>query len=313
MSDETIFVSIASYQDDMLRLTLADALAKATFPERLRFGVVEQREMAKRINPSQHMRQYVRYVGVEPEDSRGVGWARSLCMALYQNEDWYFQTDSHMLFDMGWDEWFIEQTKVLENTSAKPVVSGYPKNFVFEQNAPVRQHETGARVHILQEQTEFTDNALILTGTAKTFLLTKPVRAWHMAAGCLFARGSFVNEIPYDPQIYFQGEEQTLALRAFTNGWDTFHLPDMPIYHYWNRDRRVAHWDCTADKKRHENWASLQTNSLARIRRVLSGQQTGIYGVGAQRSLQEYADFCGVDYKNETLDKTRYLSTIPKE
>lgn len=313
MSSETVFVSIASYQDDMLKLTLADALAKATFPERLRFGVVEQREMARRINPSQHMRQYVRYVGVEPEDSRGVGWARALCMSLYQNEDWYFQIDSHMLFDPGWDEWFIAQAKQLKQISAKPLISEYPKNFTLEQNAPIRHAEAGVRVHVVKEDSTFTDNALVLAVTPKTLPLPQPVKAWHIAAGCLFTQGAFVNEIPYDPQIYFQGEEQTLALRAFTHGWDMFHVPDAPIYHYWKRDKRISHWDCLADKKRHENWAMLQTNSLARIKRVLSGQQTGVYGIGTHRSLQEYADFCGVDYKNEMLDASKYLRVLQKE
>lgn len=310
---ETIFISVAAYQDDMLKLTIQDALAKALHPDRIKFGVVEQREIARRINPDQYARQQIRYVGVEPEDSRGVGWARAVAMSLYQNETWYFQIDSHMMFDLGWDEWFINKLKELEATSSKPIISGYPKNFSFEQNVPVRQIEDGVRVHILQEQSKFTDNAFILTGIGQTFPLKSPVKAWHMAAGCLFARGHFVDEIPYDPQIYFQGEEQTLALRAFTNGWDIFHVPNMPIYHYWNRDKRVAHWDCKADKKRHDNWEALQINSFLRIRRVLSGKQKGIYGIGTHKTLKDYANFCGVDYENEELDRAKYLTTLPKE
>lgn len=313
MTVDTIFISVASYQDDMLKLTLQDALAKAIHPDRIKFGVVEQREHARRINPDQYARKHIRYVGVEPEDSRGVGWARAVGMSLYKNETWYFQLDSHMLFDLGWDEWFINKAIELEEQYSKPVISGYPKNFVFEQNAPVRQNEVGTRVHILQENSKFTDNALLLTGQAKTYPLQTPVKAWHAAAGCLFTRGEFVNEIPYDPQIYFQGEEQTLALRAFTHGWDVFHLPDMPIYHYWSRDKRTAHWDCKADKKRHDNWELLQINSFARIRRVLSGKQSGVYGLGTQRTLKEYAEFCGVDYENETLDVNKYMATLPKE
>jgi hypothetical protein len=313
MSAETIFVSIASYQDDMLRLTIADAAAKARFPERLRFGVVEQREMQRRINPSQHARRYMRYVGVEPEDSRGVGWARALCMSLYQNEDWYFQIDAHMLFDQGWDEKFIADSKALENIVEKPIISGYPKRFWFEQGAPVRQQDAGTNVHILQEKPGFKNSTLLLVAAGKLFPLKHAVKAWHIAAGCLFARGGFVSEMPYDAQIYFEGEEQTLALRAITNGWDIFHTPDMPVYHYWDRDRRTAHWECDADKKRHENWAALQTKSLARVRRVLSGEALGVYGVGGRRSIQDYADFCGVDYIKQTLEPRYYEYTLPKD
>jgi hypothetical protein len=313
MSEETIFVSIASYQDDMLKLTIADALAKAKHPDRIKFGVVEQREAARRINPGVNARKQIRYVGVEPEDSRGVCWARSVCMSLYQNEDWYFQIDSHMLFDQHWDEWYINQCKQLETICEKPIISGYPKSFWLEKNFPNRETEPGARVHLIPQDAKFADNALIIFINAQLLKINQPVKAWHVAAGCLFARGNFVNEIPYDPQIYFEGEEQTLGLRSFTNGWDVFHVPDMPLFHYWARDTRTSHWECKSDKKRHENWASLKLNSLARVREVLSGKQQGIYGIGCKRTLQEYAEFCGVDYQKETINPEVFLNTIPKE
>ena len=54
-----------------------------------------------------------------------------------------------------------------------------------------------------------------------------------MAAGCIFAKGSFVKEIPYDPNYYFYGEELSMALRAFTNGYSFFHIPDVPLFHLY--------------------------------------------------------------------------------
>jgi len=311
MSTETIFISVAAYQDDLLKATIADALAKAKYPNRITFGVVEQREQARRINPGLLARKYIRYIGVEPEDSRGVCWARALAMSLYQGEDWYFQIDSHMLFDMHWDEWFINQVKQLP--SDKPIISGYPNSFELEKNMPVREKIDGIRVHVFPTPLKFEDNALIILGNAQHFNVKQPVKAWHVAAGCLFASAKFVDELPYDPQIYFEGEEQSIALRAYTRGWDVFHLPNMPIYHYWNRDKRTSHWDCQADKKRHENWASLKLHSLSRVRSILSGKQQGIYGIGSERTLKQYADFCGVDYEAETINPEVFLNTIPKE
>lgn len=313
MSEETIFVSIASYQDDMLKLTIADALAKAKYPNRIKFGVVEQRESLRRINPDVYARKQIRYVGVEPEDSRGVCWARSVCMSLYQNEDWFFQIDSHMLFDPHWDEWYIDQCKQLEDVCKKPIISGYPKSFRLEKNLAIREIENGARVHLIPKDAKFVDNALIIFIGAELLKLTKPVKAWHAAAGCLFTRGNFINEIPYDPQIYFEGEEQTIGLRSFTCGWDIYHVPDMPIFHYWSRDKRVLHWDCPTDKKRYENWASLKVNSLSRVRSVLSGKQLGIYGIGRERTIEDYANFCGINYANETINVETYTNTLPKE
>jgi hypothetical protein len=313
MSTETIFISVAAYQDDLLKATIADALAKAKYPNRITFGVVEQREQARRINPGLLARKYIRYIGVEPEDSRGVCWARALAMSLYQGEDWYFQIDSHMLFDMHWDEWFIGQAKALEEQCGKPIISGYPKKFWFEKSLPIREIEDGAKVHVFKPPVKFCDDALILMVAAQTEPIKKPVKAWYTAAGCLFSRGKFVDEIPYDPQIYFEGEEQTITLRSFTHGWDIFYVPNMPIYHNWDRDHRVAHWECHADKKRHENWEKLKLHSLKRVRQVLTGDLKGIYGLGNQRTIADYAAFCGIDYKAETINQDVYREHLAKE
>ena len=40
--------------------------------------------------------------------SRGVAWARFLAQALWRGEEYFFQTDSHMRFEKGWDTLLIE-------------------------------------------------------------------------------------------------------------------------------------------------------------------------------------------------------------
>ena len=42
MGHASIFVSVASYRDRLCRESIADALTEAAYPERLRFGVVDQ-------------------------------------------------------------------------------------------------------------------------------------------------------------------------------------------------------------------------------------------------------------------------------
>jgi hypothetical protein len=48
-----------------------------------------------------------------------------------------------------------------------------------------------------------------------------------------FYKGSFVKDIPYDPNYYFYGEELSMALRAFTRGYSFFHIPDVPLFHLY--------------------------------------------------------------------------------
>ena len=78
----SIFISIASYCDPLLIHTIQDAIQKAEKPENLHFGVVEQQVHEKRLTlANETARQMVRYIGVAPEESRGVCWARSLAPA----------------------------------------------------------------------------------------------------------------------------------------------------------------------------------------------------------------------------------------
>ena len=122
----------------------------------------------------------------------------------------------------------------------------------------------------------------------------------------MFAPGKLVNEVPYDPKFYFHGEEQSYALRAYTHGWDIFHVPDMPIYHLYdtNPDNcyRPKHWTKEIDEQRNVRWWELQKFAHARFDQLVAGADLGVYSLGKVRSIEDYREFSGVDYLNKTLD-----------
>ena len=109
-----IFVSIASYCDPMLAFTLERAVATAAHPERLHFGVVDQSPAGTPTpNPAALRPGRLSYVRLEPVYARGPCWARAISMSLYDGEDWFFQIDSHMDFDVHWDERLVVQARSL--------------------------------------------------------------------------------------------------------------------------------------------------------------------------------------------------------
>lgn len=124
----TIFVSVAAYCEPHLHLTIHQLFAKATHPQRIHVGLVDQSE---HLNPawlSQFpARKNINYVGLSPVDSRGVSWARSIAFSLYNDQDYLLQIDSHTLFDPGWDELLIEQLLRLQAIHPKPLISTYPQ------------------------------------------------------------------------------------------------------------------------------------------------------------------------------------------
>ena len=81
----SIFVSIASYRDPQLVPTVEDCLAKARYPEQLRFGICwqhgpEERPLLFASDPR------VRLLDVDWRESRGACWARAQIMKLYAGE-----------------------------------------------------------------------------------------------------------------------------------------------------------------------------------------------------------------------------------
>ena len=69
------------------------------------------------------------------------------------------------------------------------------------------------------------------------------MRARFLAAGFLFTIGSFVEEVPYDPELYFFGEEIAMTLRAYTHGYDLFHPHQVLVWHDYVRSYATRHWD----------------------------------------------------------------------
>ena len=102
--------------------------------------------------------------------------------------------------------------------------------------------------HVVKPGALFEPDHPVLGFEAHPLDRDQPVPGFHVGAGCLFAPGTFVQAFPYDPWFYFHGEEQALAARLFTHGWDIFHVPGLPVYHLYNNAEsgappRPMHWD----------------------------------------------------------------------
>jgi hypothetical protein len=104
-----------------------------------------------------------------------------------------------------------------------------------------------------------------------------------LSAGSIFTLGSFVEDIPYDPVLFFNGEEQSLALRAWTKGYNLFHTSKIPLYHCYDNSYRKMYWD--SDEIKLTDWTQLEKNSMARLQQIVTGEYIGSYGIGNERSI----------------------------
>lgn len=262
LSAPLLFVSVAAYNDPELLPTLLDAYAQATHPARLRFGVVDQGTV-DHYDALPSWREQIRYLWINARDARGVCFARSILPGMMDGEAFVLQIDSHMRFDTGWDQILIEQLNALEDTRAVLTTSPMPWT-----------HETGkiplppGKVILLEQHPNYPmrNRASLVTNPS-----CKPLPGKRLAAGCLFAGGHLYDEVPYDPHLYFNGEELIYAERLQARGWSIYHPASLPIYHLYKQskeDLSLVHWGHTIE--RYWDYQDLRIKGERRIRGALA-------------------------------------------
>jgi hypothetical protein len=306
--NSTIFISMASYMDPMLFFTLNDAIGKAARPETIRFGVVNQHieDQHAEIRALPFASQ-IRYVHVHPEDTLGVSWARNLAFSLYDGEAFLLQVDSHTLFEPQWDDKLREQHAVVRERSSKPILTTYPYRFDIIDGKPQYAENAGQTALVLRPhpETALTPDNTVMRFQGRHLFTTQHVPGCHIAAGFLFCAGKFVEEVPYDPYLYFHGEEQSLAVRAFTRGWDIFHPMLLPLYHLYKSEgtpHDSHHWYGDVDTRRSFRSTYLTERARLRLNRLLAGDGLpGAYGLGTERTMEEFRTLSGIDYKSGNI------------
>jgi hypothetical protein len=306
-----IFVAIASYRDPLLTQTVLHAIEMATYPERIRFGIVDQCEPQYRWPALQgDVAKSVTYCAVDASFARGVCWARNVAQSLWEGEEIYVQLDAHMAFKKGWDEWAESSLFEKLALNGNSVLSSYPPSFAMKDGVPEVESwsEKSTVHHAPRLEAAFSDEkGMVLMYEGRLIDDTPPLRGYHVSAAVIIAPGRFAECFLNDPSIYFYGEEQSLALRLFTHGWDIWHPIGMPIGHLYNAGgTRPLHWDKGTDDKREVKWWERDARSYQRQRSLCEVPSScGAYGLGTVRSLADYAAASGVDYINRTIDHDR--------
>ena len=126
-----IFVSIASYRDDVCNSTLTSLFNMAKFPENVFVGICQQNNSDEDDDCllSFENNSNVRIIRIPYYEARGPTYARYLCSTLWNGEEYFLQIDSHSKFVKDWDIKCIDMINKIKEMglSQKPVLSHYPK------------------------------------------------------------------------------------------------------------------------------------------------------------------------------------------
>jgi hypothetical protein len=269
----TIFLSVAAYNDPELFNTIIDAYTKADDPSSLSFGILDQCS-EDRYECLPDWKNQIRYVWMKDRDARGVGFARALIQGMMESEDYLLQIDSHMRFDQHWDTLMTSQ---LNELPWKSVLSTYP--MPWDPETGVKPLPNGKTVKLYQHPKYPLRNTgkFVQTGEGNGHR-----RGSRLAAGCLFTRGCLYDHVPYDPHIYFNGEEHLYALRIQAAGWSIYHPKLLPIYHLYKKSGEnpsFLHWGKTTD--RYWDPGSLRAKGEKRVAKATEGA-AGLFSILSQ-------------------------------
>jgi Uncharacterised nucleotidyltransferase/Glycosyltransferase (GlcNAc) len=287
---DKIFIQIAAYRDRELIPSIEDAISRAQYPERISFGICWQYESPEELDYIAPLKSIdsCRIHTVPAAESQGLGWARAQTEKLWRGERYTLQIDAHMRFTDDWDTLLIEMLAIC--AGEKPILTHYPPPY-----EPPRTLISDRCARL--KGGAFSEVGTILPTYGDNVNSDIPELGAFVAGGFMFADASILRQVPHDPQIYFNCTEVLYAARAWTSGWDIYY-PHRPIcWHYYNNAQgvRPLHW------KDRQKSAQLHQLSEQRFRQILqmepSTKNFGIYALGTTRTLAEYEQISGIDFR----------------
>jgi hypothetical protein len=300
VSADTIFVQITAFRDPEYQPTLHSLFNRAAHLENIRVGACLQYDS----EADQHCFEKGLPAGAaideqyyEARDSGGMCWARQITQSMHKGEKFTIQIDSHMRFAPDWDVKLLEMWKRLKDPKA--IISHYAPNYEPGQGR-VRDQIAG--------MAPFTWKLGTLWMTHAPFypisnLPPKPTTGAIISGHFLFGPSSIIKDVPYDPRIERHGEETSVSVRLWTNGYNIYHPNELILWHRAQQKRPM-------DRDVIPGYSEKVRIGALRARVLLSGLKCDEheviadldkFGLGDQRTLQQYQNWSGINFAEESF------------
>lgn len=313
-----IFVSIAAFRDPECQKTIADLFAKADRPERVTVGLIRQMDLVEdqaHLTGPSFPTDRVRELRFDWRASRGVCWARFLAQSLWRGEEYFLQTDAHMIFAAGWDTMLLDD---LERCPGKKTLISFGSPPYMSPGDILSDLYPG----IVMPGGFLECGAIRFSGIWPGEPIDEPHRMPALLAGGMFGRGEMIKEVPYDPHQCFSLEEASYVLRLFTHGWDVYTGRHRTMWHQYRQNntlkRKVDHdpgHETRMMKLTHR--AYMRFNHMTKHGRSTHPGDTedlDMFGLGTARTLAAYEDFAGIDFRGKRVSeyamRARYIPNV---
>lgn len=302
---KSIFVNIASYRDNLLSATINSLIKNESGRNKITYGIFEQikyEDSLEKKNAELLKQNNIRYKRIDPQFSDGVVWARSINSMQHDEEEFYYQIDSHMLFDKDWDNFLIfdyNQAKKYANTD-KVIVSSGCKNFEVYENRIIK-HTMSKDITVKFGYYQFGKNLQLKVHGAWIPATESVTPSIHAIAGNFFTTSRWLKDVGYNAKLYFDAEEQYMAISSIIAGYKIFHQRNIKCYHYLDSAKHLSKQeiDPVIDPK------IIEKNKLKEEKEFINY----IYSL-EEEQLNNYYQETGVDYINRKLEERAITRSI---
>lgn len=294
-----IFVSIVSYRDPLLKMTVENVLQQASSRHQITVGIFEQtvaEDSLETVAPELVSNEQVRYKRIDPIYSEGVGWARAINAMQIEDEDFLYEIDSHMLFDKDWDRHLVNDWKKARNKagSDKVIITGSCFSFDLNEQGEPRLHTNHYPMTCKVGYFYYQENN-ILGAHGDIIDRTDDIEpAIHICAGNFFTHTDWVKNVGINHKVFFDGEEQLMVLSSIANGYKLYHPRELHSYHFIGTgDYVTKQWHKPLITM--EKYGEFVAKSIQQLSNYLEQIDEDV--------LEEYREYSGVDYINQRLER----------
>jgi len=326
-NDTTVIVLIASFRESRCGTTLMDMFKQATNPKRIFAGVVQQNDdndvdcladycskvgtplvqkgdLLVNDNNCPYFSQ-VRMLRMHSRDAKGPVYARALQSTLVADTEFCMQIDAHTGFAKDWDVLMLREWWNCQNEYA--VLSTYPTNI----------HDLGKNSNKHWEMPHLCAAFFVGPGQVRNARaraaanLERPILAPLWAAGLSFSRCHAEKKVPNDINLLhvFNGEEFGRGARLWTHGYDFYTVTRPYIGTYYGGEKgnqggwRVNHEELRRSNERLSTLLKWPNSNQSEAAIAALGK----YNLGTMRTLEQYANFSGIDTVNQKIDPDRCI------
>lgn len=319
---DSIFISIASCKELFLVHTIKSALANASKPENIYFGicnmVIDKEDF---LDDPIFKLTNINVVETKHKSPLGTGIGRMLASLMYDREHKYFlQVDAHTLFVKGWDDILKNQYEELLEVCEKPIISCGLKQWDHNEDGKFFIFENPKDIIDIENITIKTENPTLKFKSSNGSILSgmSPSKEEHqspgavyfttaiwkdgerfkehglMAGGFVFFKFNFLEELVIDPFDPWSGDQTNISFRAGTRGYRVFTVRDATVFtkDKFNSEQELRYeydWRRTKEFSKVHGYHAMVAN--IRLNKMLSGEYLGFWGAPTKESIDNYKLF----------------------